>query len=373
MNSRERVLKALRREQPDRVPLQFDLSAPLLAAFSARTGIEVHYTRAWFEDITYRISGNALRVAMGSDCVVVGPGLPRGYHPATDASGAVTNEFGMVMRQGPHYMELIGHPLAHVSDPAEVADFPFPDPLVPGRLDDAEREIAQYKGQSFIWGDIEGTIWALARHLVGMSKLMVDMAERKPYVEVLFDRCMAYWLPLGREFVRLGVDGIWAGDDFGTQRGLMMSPRMWRHYFKERYRQIYSGLKEANPDIVIAHHCDGAVAPILNDWIEAGLEVFNPVQPNVPGHEPEALKRQFGDRLAFWGGVDQQDLLPNGTTAQIKAEVSHLIETLGAGGGYLAAPAHIIQPDTSVENVIAFIDGVVQYGTKTSTLERLTR
>jgi uroporphyrinogen decarboxylase len=152
-----------------------------------------------------------------------------------------------------------------------------------------------------------------------------------------------------------------------------MSPRMWRHYFKERYRQIYSGLKEANPDIVIAHHCDGAVAPILNDWIEAGLEVFNPVQPNVPGHEPEALKRQFGDRLAFWGGVDQQDLLPNGTTAQIKAEVSHLIETLGAGGGYLAAPAHIIQPDTSVENVIAFIDGVVQYGTKTSTLERLTR
>ena len=342
---------------PDRTPLQFDLSAPLMEIFSQRTGVEAGYSPAWFEDISHRISGNALRVAMGSDCVVVGPGPARGFHAVPDTTGVVINEFGMAMRRGIHYMELVGHPLAGVSDPGEVADFSFPDPLAAGRLDAAAREIGRYRGRYFIWGDIEITIWALARHLVGMAKLMVDMTDHKPYVDVLFDRCVDYWLVLGRELVRLGVDGIWAGDDFGTQRGLMMSPRMWRQYFKERYRRLYAGLKEINPDLVIAQHCDGAVAPILDDWIDAGMEVFNPVQPDVPGHEPAELKRRFGDRLAFWGGLDQQHLLPHGTPEEVAAATRRLISALGPGG-YMAAPAHILQPDTPPENVLAFIRAV---------------
>ena len=117
-----------------------------------------------------------------------------------------------------------------------------------------------------------------------------------------------------------------------------------------------------NPDVVIMQHCDGAVAPILGEWIEVGLEVFNPVQPNVPGHEPQDLKSQFGDRLSFWGAIDQQNLLPFGTPEQIEADVAEKIQILGAGGGYMCSPAHIIQSDTSMASVEAFIAAAKKHG-----------
>ena len=148
MNSRDRVLRALLRDSlPDRVPLQFDLCRDLLEKFSQKYRVPVHYTTSWFEDVTYRISGNELRVAMGSDCVIVGASLPRNYTHPLDNDGCITNEFGMKMRQGPLYMELLGNPLAYVADTKDVEDFPFPDPLADGRYDDAARYIERYKGE----------------------------------------------------------------------------------------------------------------------------------------------------------------------------------------------------------------------------------
>jgi uroporphyrinogen decarboxylase len=104
------------------------------------------------------------------------------------------------------------------------------------------------------------------------------------------------------------------------------------------------------------------VAPILDDLVEIGMDVFNPVQPNVPGHEPTDLKSKLGDRLSFWGAIDQQHLLPNGNAAQIARDVEQKIRVLGAGGGYMCSPAHIIQADTSMENVEAFISAVKEHG-----------
>jgi uroporphyrinogen decarboxylase len=358
MTSKERVLAAFRRggTLPDRVPIQFDLCRSLLETLGASHGIPIHYTDAWYEDLTYRISGNELRVAMGSDCVVVGIGLPRDYRHSTDAHGNSINEFGMKLRQGLHWAEMIESPLRHVTSVAEIEDFQFPDPLADGRYDDAAHYIAKYGKEFFLIGDIEITIFAMMRHLVGMEKLLMDLATGEPYVEALRDKTEAFALAAGRELVLMGVDGIWAGDDFGGQNGLLISPAMFRRHFKEPYRRLYSGLKALNPDVLIMQHSDGAVAPILDDWIEAGMQVFNPVQPGVTGHEPEELKRRFGDRLGFWGGIDQQHLLPMGTPRQIAEEVKRRIEILGAGGGYMIAPAHILQADTPVENIYAFLD-----------------
>ena len=364
MNSRDRVWTALRRTGlPDRVPLQFDLSRQIIERYSVKYGIAPQYTPAYYEDVTYRLSANELRVAMGSDCVIVGASLPRGYSHPMDANGHVTNEFGMVMRQGPVYMEVLDNPLADVKDPAQVEDFRFPDPLADGRYDDAAKFIDKYKGEYFIWGDMELTMLDMMQFLVGLEKLLTDMAMGESYVEILIDKCKDFALAVGKKLVTLGVDGIWAGDDFGAQSGMLISPRMWKRYFKERYRQIYGELKARNSDLVMAQHCDGAVAPILGEWIEVGLEVFNPVQPNVAGHEPEDLKGQFGDRLSFWGGIDQQQLLPFGTPEEIEAEVKRRIEILGEGGGYMVAPAHIIQADTPDENIEAFISAVKVHGT----------
>jgi uroporphyrinogen decarboxylase len=342
--------------------LQFDLCRDLLGKFSLKYQVPAHYTPCWFEDVTYRISGNELRLAMGSDCVIVGASLPRDYILPLDNDGCITNEFGMKMRQGPLYMELLGNPLAYVADTKDVEAVPFPDPLADGRYDDAARYIERYRNEYFTVGDIELTIFALARHLVGMEKLLGDMALNAPYVECLLDKCMNFMLAMGRRLVELGVDGIWAGDDFGGQNGMLISPKMWRRYFKERYRHLYAELKAVNPHVLIMQHSDGAIAPILDDWIEVGMQVFNPVQPGVPGHDPEELKRRFGERLSFWGAIDQQNLLPFGSAEEIEADVKSKIEVLGRGGGYMIAPAHIIQADTPMENVESFIDAVKKHG-----------
>jgi len=364
MNSRERALTALKRQGlPDRVPLQFDLCQALLDKFGAKYGIPVHYTAAYYEDVTYRLSGNELRVAMGSDCVVVGASLPGGYEHPVDADGYVINEFKMKLRQGPIYMEVVPPaPMSHFETPQDVDDFEFPNPLAEGRFDDAEMYVDKYRGEYFIVGDMELTMFDMMHLAVGMEKLLMDMALEKPYIEPLIQKMKDFSLAIGKRLVSLGVDGIWAGDDFGGQSGMLISPQMWRKYFKEPYRQIYAELKAINPDVVIMQHCDGAVAPILGEWIEVGLEVFNPVQPNVPGHEPEDLKSKFGRILSFWGAIDQQYLLPNGTYEEIEADVAEKIKVLGEGGGYMCSPAHIVQADTSMMNVEAFIAAVQKHG-----------
>jgi len=364
MNSKERVLTAMRRTGvPDRVPLQFDLCRSLSDAFGAKYGIPVRYTTAYYEDVTYRLSANELRVAMGSDCVVVGASLPRGYEHPVDENGYLINEFNMKLRRGPVYMEVVAPPpMSHFETPEDVEGFQFPDPLAEGRFDDAAMYIQKYQDEYFIVGDMELTMFDLMHLSVGMEKLLIDMAMGKPYVEALIEKTKNFSLAIGKKLVSMGVDGIWAGDDFGGQSNMLISPRMWRKYFKEPYREIYAELKAINPGVVIMQHCDGAVAPILGEWIEVGLEVFNPVQPNVPGHEPEDLKSRFGDEMSFWGAIDQQSLLPFGTPAEIEIDVAEKIRILGAGGGYMCSPAHIIQADTSMENVEAFIAAVRKHG-----------
>ena len=363
MNSHERVKRALRRDGlPDRVPLEFDLSRPLLEAFSQKLDMPIDWQPHYYEDLKYRTSGNDLRVAMGSDCVLVGGGVPADWTVEEAEDGSIVNEFGMRMKMGIGWYDVIKGPLEDCTTVEQVMDLPFPDPDDDARYVDAKRYIDKYKGEHFIIGTVELTMFEMAWHMTGLQKFMTDMALGEPYVEALIDRTMAFSLAVGKRLVELGVDGIWTGDDFGAQNGMMVSPNMWRDIFKPRMAEVFRQFKAVNPDVITMYHCDGAIAPILPDLIEIGLEVFNPVQPNVPGHEPDELKAQFGDSLSFWGGIDQQYLLPRGTPKEIEADVKAKIEALGPGGGYMVAPAHILQGDTPVENVEAFIEAVKRHG-----------
>ena len=363
MNSKERVSRALRRTGlPDRVPVQFDLSKPLLEAFTARLGMPLEYSPSYYEDLKYRISANALRTAMGSDCVVVGGGVAAGFSLTEDERGLVTNEFGMRMRQGPLYMEVVESPLRGATSMADVDAYEFPNPHDPARYLKAEDDIAEFGHAYFVIGDCELTMFELCWHLVGMEKYMMDLALGEPYLESLLAKARRWSLGVATELAQRGIDAIWFGDDFGSQSGLMMSPAMWRRVFKPLYAEIFAQVKAVRPDLIIIMHSDGAVAPLLPDLIEIGLDVFNPVQPNVPGHDPRELKARFGDDLAFFGAIDQQDLLPHGTRDEIDREVRAKIEDLGRDGGYMIAPAHIIQADTSPENVEAFISAAKRHG-----------
>ncbi len=363
MTSKERVKKALsRREPPDRIPLQFDLSRPLIEIFSKKYGLPAQYSPSYYEDLTYRISANELRTAMGSDCAVVGGTVTNNYHAVIEKDGSYFNEFGMKMRPGPMYVDVVEAPLRHVTSIDEIEAYHFPDPSDPSRYHFAEKDIAKFREKYFIIGDCEVTIFAMARQLLGMEKFLIDMMMQESYLDLLYKKAFDWSLGIATELVNRGVDAIWFGDDFGTQNSLIMDLEMWRQIFKPLYRKLFSAIREINPELIIIMHSDGAVAPLLPDLIEIGVDVFNPVQPGVPGHEPQELKSRFGETLSFFGAIDQQYLLPNGSKEEIETDVREKMEILGKGGGYMVAPAHILQADTPVENVEGFIHAVKKYG-----------
>ncbi|MEN8193849.1 MAG: uroporphyrinogen decarboxylase family protein [Bacteroidota bacterium] len=363
MTSKERVFKAIKRDElPDRVPLQFDLSEALLKKFSEKYGVELTYEKSYYEDLTYRIAQNNLRTKMGSDVVVVGGQLGTGFKLTENEDGEFVNEFGMKMRQGPVYMDVIQAPLRNMTTVEEAEAYQFPDPQDSNRYIQAEADIAKYKDEYFIIGDVEVTLFAMARQLLGMEKFLIDIMMGEEHANVLLEKSLQFSLGVATELAKRGVDAIWFGDDFGTQTSLIMDRNMWVAIFKPLYKKLIDGIKAVNPDIIIIQHSDGAVSELLDDLIEVGVEVFNPVQPGVPGHDPQRLKDDFGDRLSFFGAIDQQYLLPNGTPEEIEKDVKEKIEILGKGGGYIVSPAHILQSDTSIENVEAFINAVKKHG-----------
>lgn len=357
MTPRDRVLKALKKAQglPDRIPVQFDLCRSLLEHFGAKLQMPVHYTKNLFEDVTYRISGNEIRTAMGCDVVTVGAAESIDFRTIKAGDGTWLNEYGITMKEGEIYVDIVANPLAHIASEQDLKTYSFPDPNARGRYDDAAQLINKFKENYFIIGDIEVTILALARHLVGMEKLFMDMAAGEDYVEPLFKACAGFQTEIGLRLIERGVDAIWIGDDFGSQRGLLFSVNMFKELLLPHYKRMIARFKAANPKIVPILHSDGAVSQLLPLIHEIGIEVFNPVQPGVPGHSPLELKKGFGDLFSFWGAIDQQHLLPRGTDAELEADIREKMAILGQDAGYMIAPAHIIQSDVSPERVEKFI------------------
>ena len=361
MTSRERVLKAFRKipGSPDRVPLQFDLCRSLTDHFSKKLGIAPDYARSYYEDLTYRISANAIRTTLGSDCIVVGGTESRDFTPADAGDGMSYNEFGMLMRPTALYVEVVKCPLEDASSVEDVEAYAFPDPYAPGRFTAAERDIKRFGQDHFVIGDVELSLFELAWHLTGMEKYLMALAMEEPWIERLNDRVEEWTTGLALSLVSRGVDALWLGEDLGTQVSMLISPEMWRERFKPRYKRMIARFKAANPRITVIFHSDGAVAPLIDDFIELGVDVYNPVQPNVPGSEPQELMGKYGGKIAFFGGIDQQELLPKGDKVAIAKEIQRRVEIMGRDGGYLIAPAHIIQADVSPETV-EFICSIIR-------------
>ena len=360
MSGRERALKAFGKIEglPDRVPFQFDLCRSLTEVFGRRLGIAPEYAHSYYEDLTYRISANAIRTALGSDCIVVGATVPSGYAPAPAGPDVTINEFGMWMKPTELYVEAVKCPLASVDSAAELAEYSLPDPYAPGRFDAARRDIDRFRKDFFVIGDVELSLFELAWHLVGMEKYLIDFSLEKPWIESLNDMVEGWTTSLALQLISVGVDAIWLGEDLGTQTSMLISPDMWRERLKPRYARLIARLKQANPQILVVFHSDGAVAPLIDDFIELGVDIYNPVRPNVPGSEPRELQEKYGGRISFFGGIDQQVLLPGGDAEEIRREVASRARILGERGGYLMAPAHIIQADVSAETVLCLCDAV---------------
>jgi len=360
-SSKERVLKAINHEEPDRVPIYFTITPQVAEKLSQHLGIP-EYTHPDSPHAENRISYTELLLELGNDVVGIGPCAPKAYPTTEMDDGTLITEWQIKYKPVGLYNEMVEHPLASAETEDDIGQFDFPDPLAEGRFDHARSTVVKYGEQYAICGDMEATIFETAWSLVGMQKFFMDFAMEKPYVSALFDRIMKYSLAVTREMVRIGADIIWLGDDIGAQNGLLISPNLWRKTLKERLRYIITELKRENPEVKIAYHCCGSYFPIMGDLIEVGVDILNALQPTAANMNLGKIKTTFGTRASLFGGIDTQNVLPFGSLNDVEKEVQRVMTAAARGGGYIVSGAHNIQPDTSVEKIVKLFEWSKKYG-----------
>ena len=323
MTPRERVLAALRRQGPDRVP-------------AVLYGEMVGYTPAVAELLKRNCGGVAPRDYFGFDITsfsLPGPRRPRDFSRYVQPDEhTVLDEWGVGWKGGRHlhYAEIL-HPLQDLSL-ADLREYPFPDD---GEFayHDAGDAIARIHQRGLASAFFAGSVFERAWYMRGMEQLFVDICSDRPIADFLLDRITGIVSAAARQLAEAGLDLLILGDDIATQRGLMMSLPMWREHFKPRLMKIIRAAKQAKPDILVFYHSDGNVWDAIPDLIEAGVEVLNPVQPECM--DPAKVKSAFGDRLSFFGTVSVQQTMPFGSPEDVRREVKLRIDTVGRGGGLL--------------------------------------
>lgn len=214
------------------------------------------------------------------------------------------------------------------------------------------------KSDSFLIGTLGWGLFERSWNLRGFENALMDAVSEPDFYEEMLDRLMNLYLVFIDYTADLPVDGIMFGDDWGDQRGVILGPDRWRKFLKPRWARIYQAVR-ARGKVVISHSC-GSVAEIIPDLIEIGLDVLESVQPEAAGMNPYELKKQWGDKITFWGALGSQSTIPFGTPAEIHQEVRRLRREMGKGGGYILAPAKPLQPETPTENAAAMVEAFTQ-------------
>lgn len=358
MNARERVLTSLSHQEPDRVPIQASFTPEFARRLREHLGLVVPG-----ESNPHGGRAHDLEEVLGLDIVQYSVGIANSYYWREEEEYCCP--WGIRWKRVPyvtpfgvgHYTEIAEHPLS--SDEALRSYVP-PSPHGE-ELYAPLQEILQTFGKThFILGVTVCTVFEGAWYLRGLDRLLMDMVTDEEKANFVLDIPFRFHLEAAKRLVAMGVDGIWLGDDVGTQRGMLLSPELWRKYLKPRLAEICQAVKGMNPAVAIAYHSDGNIYPIIDELVEIGIEVLNPVQPGAM--DPAYLKKRYGKNLSFWGTIDEQHTLPFGTPEEVRKEVVERLATLGHGGGFIIAPTHHVQLDTPLENFFAFLDTAKQRG-----------
>jgi len=264
----------------------------------------------------------------------------------------VRDGYGGIWRQDMRPWHLETPPLPAAS--LDGYEFPAAESFYrPEWRDGALQTCKDYK-DSFMVGNLGWGLFERSWNLRGFENALMDsLAEPEFYGEML-DRLMDLYLKFVDYSADLPLDGFLFGDDWGDQRGVILGPERWRKFLKPRWAKIYEAV-HSHGKLVLSHSC-GSVAEIIPDLIEIGLDVLESVQPEAAGMNPYELKKRWGDKITFWGGLGSQSTIPHGTPGEIHAEVGRLKQEMGKGGGYILAPAKPLQPETPTENAAAIVE-----------------
>jgi uroporphyrinogen decarboxylase len=194
--------------------------------------------------------------------------------------------------------------------------------------------------------------------LRGFENSMMDAAAYPDFYDELIEQITRHHMAVLERVLKLPLDGFKFNDDWGYQEGVLLGAKRWRKILKPRLARLYAQVHAAGKYVL--SHCCGSIAEILPDLIEIGLDVYESVQPEARNNSPYELKRQFGDKITFWGGLGSQSTIAFGTPDEIHAEVSRLCREMGKGGGYILGPAKPLRPETPVENAAAVVESFVR-------------
>lgn len=357
---RDRVLTALRHEQPPRVP------------FSWGFGPTPEMTTRLTDELGERgIDWPALRRAT-ADVVLLQPAHRGGEFSERDANvarapGAKRDLWGVgrktVSYGGGSYEEIDHYPLAGTTDPAALDDYPWPDPDAYdyAGFAAAARELRR-QDQPRALRVLAGNPFEIYCWMTGLEESLMNVLVAPDVVRRGLEHVTRFWEGrLERIVAAAGdlVDMWFFADDLGGQQGLLLSRQAYDDVLRPFHVRLFSLAKRLTPHAAVMMHSDGSVFDLLDDLLAAGLEMLEAVQTDCAKMEPERLKGAFGDRLAFHGGISVQQLLPHSDAATVERRCRELVEIFGAGGGYVAAPSHAIQVGTPVENVLAMLRGVL--------------
>ena len=356
MNSRQRLLTALSHRQPDRCPTYIWINhdammnvVEYLGAKSVRGAEEILKIDRWqrVRPVVTRPEDYSARI----DALV-----PSEYRSSPEFH---VTPLGRVVRvhEGAAYMEdAVWYPLQNAASDADLDAYPFPQPDWISVPDELVSAIQAYKeADRFVYGDIN-QVFSLAWQLRGMNNVLADFLINPQLIGEVYDRLYSYVASFFGQLVRAGVDMVQLIGDVGMQNSLMMSPAVWREFDKGRIEKLIKELKGINPDLIIYMHTDGNVSEIIEDLIEVGIDVLNPIQPECM--DPVQIKREYGNRLVLHGAVSMQRTLPLGSPEDVKQEVRYLIENCNVNGGFVLGPSNVIFKEIPPENVVAMYEAV---------------
>jgi len=336
MTSQERVLRALRRKEPDRVPtFEWLIAKNVRAALCPETR-----------------TLNEFAVRMGLDAVLVDPDFRK--DPA--GPGRLRSEWGYVLEYGgeEHGVE-VESPI-HSRD--DFDRYRPPDPHAPGRYASLEQAVRDFKGQ-FAIGVHLNDVFSIPRYLMGMEALLLAIAAEPDLVSALVNMSVEVNLAMAREVAARGADFVWTGDDYAGNTGPLMSPNSFRTLFWPGLCRVAGGFRELGLPFI--KHCDGNIKPILDLMIEAGPDCLDPVDPQG-GMDLGEMKAKYGGRVALKGNVDCAQVLTFGTQEDVIAETKRALRQGAPGGGYILSSSNSIHSAVRPLNYRMMLETLARHG-----------
>lgn len=337
MNSKDRVHRALQRKPVDWIPVFMWYHPVTVRKLSQSLEIPPRYfDKVMCNDVRQAWVGNNFAM--------------EGIIHENDGEGH-TDQWGIEWIKQGAFNQIRRSPLENAS-PEEIFNYRFPVGDMEQLLGSMDR-IIPFAKDYFIGCDVSPCLLELLFRLRGMENTFLDTLASPELSNDLLSKAAAFAIEIGEMACeRFPLDWFWTGDDVGGQQSMMLSPELWREMIKPHLKNIFDVGKKRG--LWVAYHSCGSIYPIIPDLIEIGLDVLNPIQCNCPGMNPFDLKREFGNKLSFMGGVDTQYLLPYGTSEEVYRGTMKLVDRMTRdGGGFILAASHAVPPETPVENIFA--------------------